>query len=158
MSTASTVRETHNLTGDDAWRTLATTGWAKLLRDAFTRLRAADGFSHARSLAYALSLVCVQGLIALVGLAMELGQTAFSRTIRNAVVYGVPGPGGALLEHSFGHAQKVGLGHRALPLMVGLAGTLVTAATATGQLIRGFNRIYGIEQDGSFIYKYARAL
>jgi uncharacterized BrkB/YihY/UPF0761 family membrane protein len=127
------------------------------VRDAFARLRAADGFSHARSLAFALSLVCVQGLIALVGLAVELGQTAFSRTIRGAIDYAVPGPAGGLLERTFVQAQRVGLEHRALPLMLGLAGTLITATTATGQLIRGFNRLYGIEKDGPFVHKYARA-
>ena len=158
MSAASPVRETHHLTGDDAWRTLATTGRLKLLRDAFMRLRAADGFSHARSLAFALSLVCVQGLIALVGLAVELGHTEFSRTVRDAISYAVPGPAGGLLERSFEQAQKVGLEHRSLPLVVGLVGTLVTAATATGQLIRGFNRLYGIERDRTFVAKYTRAL
>jgi YihY family inner membrane protein len=158
VSAATCVRETRDLTGDDAWRTLARTGWLRLLRDAFTRLRAADGFSHARSLAFALSLVCVQGLIALVGLAVELGQTGFSRTILGAIEHSVPGPAGSLLERTFAQAQRIGLEHRSLPLAFGLAGTLVTATTATAQLIRGFNRLYGIEKDGPFLYKYTRAL
>jgi YihY family inner membrane protein len=34
----------------------------------------------------------------------------------------------------------------------------VTATTATAQLTRGINRLYGIEKDGPFIHKYARAL
>jgi hypothetical protein len=33
MSTASCVRETWDLTGDDAWKTLAATGRFKLVRD-----------------------------------------------------------------------------------------------------------------------------
>jgi uncharacterized BrkB/YihY/UPF0761 family membrane protein len=57
MSTATLVPETWELTGDDARRTLRGWGRRKLLRDAFARLRVADGFSHARSLAYAASLV-----------------------------------------------------------------------------------------------------
>jgi YihY family inner membrane protein len=158
MSTASCVRETWNLTGDDAWRTLAATGRFKLVRDAFVRLRAADGFSHARSLAYATSLVLVQGLIALVGLAVELGQTSFNRTILGALENAVPGPAGGLLVSVFVHAKQFGLEHRFLPLLLGLAGTLVTATTATAQLMRGINRLYGIEKDGPFIHKYARAL
>ena len=158
MSTASPVRETWALTGDDAWRTLAATGWIKLVRDAFVRLRTADGFSHARSLAFVTSLVFVQGLIALVGLAVEFGQAAFSRTILSAIESAVPGPAGGLLTRVFAQAQRVGLEHRLLPLVFGLAGTLVTATTATAQLTRGINRLYGIEKDGPFIHKYARAL
>ena len=158
MSTASPVRETWALTGDDAWRTLAATGWIKLVRDAFVRLRTADGFSHARSLAFVTSLVFVQGLIALVGLAVEFGQAAFSRTILSAIESAVPGPAGGLLTRVFAQAQRVGLEHRLLPLVFGLAGTLVTATTATAQLTRGINRLYGIEKDGPSIHKYARAL
>jgi uncharacterized BrkB/YihY/UPF0761 family membrane protein len=115
------------------------------------RLRAADGFSHSRSLAYATSLVFVQGLIALVGLAVELGQAGFNRTILGAIENAVPGPAGSLLVRVFAHAQQFALEHRFLPLLFGLAGTLVTATTATAQLIRGINRLYGIEKDGPFI-------
>ena len=158
MSAASRVRETRDLTGDDAWRTLAATGRIKLLRDAFVRLRAADGFSHSRSLAFATSLVFVQGLIALVGLAVQFGQAGFGRTILQAIQSAVPGPAGSLLTSAFAQAQQVGLEHRFLPLVLGLGGTLVTATTATAQLIRGINRLYGIEKDGPFIRKYARAL
>ena len=158
MSTASCVRETWNLTGDDAWRTLAATGRFKLVRDAFVRLRAADGFSHSRSLAYATSLVFVQGLIALVGLAVELRQAGFNRTVLSAIENAVPGPAGSLLVRVFAHAQLFALEHRFLPLLFGLVGTLVTATTATGQLMRGINRLYGIEKDWPFIQKYARAL
>ena len=75
MSTATLVPETWELTGDDAWRTLRLTGRGQLLRDAFLRMRVADGFSHARSLAFMTSLVLVQGTIALVGLATALGDT-----------------------------------------------------------------------------------
>jgi uncharacterized BrkB/YihY/UPF0761 family membrane protein len=158
MSTASSVRETRDLTGDDAWRTLASTGRLRLIRDAVIRLRAADGFSHSRALAFATSLVFVQGLIALVGLAVAFGEAGFSRTVLGVIENAAPGPAAGLLTWAFAQAQKVGLEHRWLPLTVGLAGTLTTASTATGQLIRGINRLYGIEYDGPFVRKYARAL
>jgi len=158
VSTASRVRETRELTGDDAWRTLATTGRLRLIRDAFARLRAADGFSHARSLAYALSLVMVQGLVALVGLAVELGQAGFSHTILGAIHDAVPGPASSFLKWAFAQAQKAGLEHKSLPLLVGLGGTVLTATTAMAQLIRGINRLYGIEEDGPAVSRYTRAL
>ena len=70
MSTASHVKETWNLTGDDARKTLVSTGRIELLRDAFVRLRAADGTTHARGLAFSISLVLVQGLVVVVGIAV----------------------------------------------------------------------------------------
>ena len=72
MSTATAVPETWELTGDDARETLLHTGRRALIRDAFLRLRASDGFSHARSLAFAVALVLVQAIIALVGQSREL--------------------------------------------------------------------------------------
>ncbi|HET6282326.1 MAG TPA: YihY/virulence factor BrkB family protein [Polyangia bacterium] len=158
MSTASCVRQTRHLTGDDAWTTLRATGGIKLVRDAFVRLRAADGFSHARSLAFAMSLIFVQGLIALVGLAVACGEVGLSRTILGAIGHAVPGPAGSLLARTFAQAQKLGFEHRWLPLVFGLGGTIVTVTTATAQLTRGINRLYGIEKDGTFLHKYTRAL
>jgi uncharacterized BrkB/YihY/UPF0761 family membrane protein len=158
MSTASPVRETRDLTGDDAWRTLTTTGWLKLVRDAVMRLRAADGFSHSRSLAFAMSLVFMQGVIALVGVAIAFGQNNFSGTILAAIESAAPGPANDFLEYAFAQARHVALEHRSFPLLVGLVGTLVTASTATGQLMRGINRLYGVEYDGPFVRKYARAV
>src|SRR3954468_2863663 len=106
MSNASPIRETRDLKADDAWQTLAAAGWSRLLRDAALRLRAADGFSHARSLAFAISLVVVQGVVALLGLAVALEQGEFSRTIVAAVRQAVPGPVGGLLARTFAQARK----------------------------------------------------
>jgi uncharacterized BrkB/YihY/UPF0761 family membrane protein len=90
MSTATLVPETHELTGDDARATLSHVGRRQLLSDAFLRLRVADGFSHARSLAFVTSLVLVQGLIALVGLATALGQGRISDAIVRAIEAAAP--------------------------------------------------------------------
>jgi YihY family inner membrane protein len=156
MSTATTVPETWELTGDDARKVLMETGRRRLVKDAFARLRAADGFSHARSLAFVTSLVLVQGLIAMVGF-----TTAFDLGISHQIVLGiksaVPGPAGELLTNAVAHARKVGVQHRYLPLLLGLVGTLITGTTAMGQIERGFNRIYGIEKDRPTAQKYGRA-
>src|SRR5829696_3073698 len=97
MSTATLVPETWELSGDDAWRTLRDTGRRRLLGDAFQRMRSADGFSHARSLAFLTSLVLVQGLIAIVGLATALGDTSVARLIISTIHAAVPGPAGEVL-------------------------------------------------------------
>ena len=157
MSTAAKVPETWKLTGDDARKTLVGTGRLKLVKDAFVRMRAADGFSHARSLAFVTSLVLVQGLVALVGFTVVFGDLRISKEVIQAIQASFPGPVGALLTDAVTQARKVGGEERYLPLFVGLAGTIVTGTTAMGQIERGFNRIYGIEQDRPVLRKYGRA-
>ncbi len=157
MSTATTVPETWELTGDDARRVLRSCGRRALLRDAFVRLRVADGFSHARSLAYATSLVFVQATIALVGLASALGNGSSDvivRTLRAAL----PGPAGELMIQAVVQAHRTGADHKWAGLTFGLVGTLVTGSTLLGQVERGLNRIYGVEQDRPTVKKYGLAL
>ena len=110
-------------------------------------MRAADGFSHSRSLAFVTSLVLVQGLIALVGFAAAFGDVRMSREIVAAIQSAVPDPAGRLLTDAVEQARGVGAEDRFVPLLLGLIGTLVTGSTAMGQIERGFNRIYGIERD-----------
>lgn len=158
MSTASHVKETWGLTGDDARRTLASTGRLELLKDAVIRLRAADGTSHARGLAFAVSLVLVQGLVVVVGLAVATGSAGFRQLLLDTIQASAPGPTSDLLTNAVEQATRVGRQHRYLPLAIGLVGTLITATVAMGQLERGMNRIYGVEKDRSFAEKYKRAL
>ena len=157
MSTATLVPETYELSGDDARATLHRVGPRTLLADSFQRLRVADGFSHARSLAFMTSLVLVQGVIAVVGLASAFGGTGVSEVIVNAVQGTVPGPAGQVLTEAVKQAQGAGLSRRYLALVLGTIGTLVSATTAMGQLERALNRIYGIEQDRPTVRKYGFA-
>jgi YihY family inner membrane protein len=158
MSTASRVKETWSLTGDDARRTLRSTGSLELLKDAVVRLRAADGTSHARSLAFAVSLVLVQGLVVVVGFAVAFGSSGVGTVVVDTVRASAPGHAGDLLTTAVEQAGRVGRHNRFLPLIVGLAGTLVTATIVMGQLERAMNRIYGIEKDRPVLEKYRRAL
>ncbi|HZP30551.1 MAG TPA: YihY/virulence factor BrkB family protein [Acidimicrobiia bacterium] len=157
MSTAQRVPETFELTGDDARETLLRTGRGTLLRDAFLRLRFSDGFSHARSLAFALTLVVVQGTIALVGLASAIGAGGSRRSIVRILHDTVPGPAGNLLVDAVDQARRAGASQQYLGLSLGLVGALVTAATAMGQIERGLNRLYGVERDRPTVAKYAHA-
>jgi len=158
MSTASHVKETWDLSGDDARETLASTGRVRLLKDALVRLRAADGTSHARGLAFAVSLVLVQALVVVVGLAVALGSAGFRQLLIDTIRASAPGPTSDLLTNAVEQATRVGRQHRYLPLTIGLIGTVVTATIAMGQLERAMNRIYGVEKDRPFAEKYKRAL
>src|SRR5919204_177554 len=98
MSTAARVPETHDLEGDDALRTLRRTGWGRLAKDSWRRFRAADGTTHARALAYQVTLTLLPAVIAVVGLATAFGAGTFQRTVKDTLVRVAPGPaGGAVL-------------------------------------------------------------
>jgi YihY family inner membrane protein len=157
VSTASLVKETWELTGDDARETLAATGRIALLKDAIVRLRAADGTAHARGLAFSISLVLVQGLVVVVGLAVATGSAGLRQLLLDTIQASAPGPTSDLLTNAIEQATRVGRNHRYLPLTVGLVGTLVTATMTMGQLERAMNRIYGVERDRPFGEKYKRA-
>jgi YihY family inner membrane protein len=158
VSTATRVPETWDLDGDDARETLTAVGKRRLLRDSFVRLRAADGTSHARSLAFMVSLCLVQGLIVLLGVASSFGSVGLTSTVARNLGSAVPGPGGAVLTDAVQQARKVGEQHEYLPLFLGLVGLVVTTTFAMGQLERGLNRIYGVERDRPFLRKYTTAL
>lgn len=157
MSTARRVPETHELTGDDARQTLERVGAKRLLVDAFVRLRAADGTSHSRSLAFMASLIIVQGLVVLLGLATVVGGSGLSSAVADTIAAAVPGPASAPLREALEQAREVGSRDEFLPLLIGLLGVLFTATIALGQIERGLNRIYGIEKDRPTGKKYARA-
>jgi YihY family inner membrane protein len=158
MSTAGRVPETWELTGDDARETLMHTGRRRLMRDAFLRLRYADGFSHARSMAFVTSLVLVQGLIAIVGFAAVLGDASIARSIVRAIRNAAPGPASRVLTDAVTQAYRTGADSRWLPLVLGTVGALITGATLLGQVERALNRIYGVEQDRPAPQKYALAI
>ena len=81
-----------------------------------------DGFSHARSLAFALALVLVQAIIALVGLAVALGEGGARDVIVRSLEAAAPGPAGDLLTSAVKQAHQAGASNRYLALTLGLAG------------------------------------
>jgi len=158
VSTARLIPETWELSGDDAWKTLQHNGRRRLLRDAFLRMRWSDGFSHSRSLAFLVALAAVQGIIALVGVASAFGGSDVADVIVGAVKGAAPGPVAGLLTDAVTQAHGQASAHNYLPLILGTVGWLVTATVAMGQLERGLNRLYGVEQDRPFPHKYGLAL
>ena len=154
MSTANTVPLTHDLEGDDAAETLRNCGVRHLLRDSFKRFRLADGFSHSRALAFQFVLTLLPALIAVVGLANELGQEKFSAILSQTFRDLAPGPAGEVLTSAIEQSSDGGGG---TALFVGLAAAIIAGTTAMGQIERGANRIYGIERDRPAVAKYTRA-
>jgi YihY family inner membrane protein len=104
------------------------------------------------------SLLLVQGVILLVGLAASLGETDLSNTIVRTITEAVPGPAGRSLTEAVFHAYATGASGQHLVLVLIGVTTLVTGATLMGQIERALNRQYGIEQDRPTVQKYGRAL
>ena len=106
MSTATSVPETYELEGDDALRTLRSTGWGQLAKDSFVRFRAADGTSHSRSLAFQVMLTLLPFVIAVVGLATALNVDQLRQLLTQTVDRLAPGPAGQIFTQAISQGAK----------------------------------------------------
>jgi YihY family inner membrane protein len=159
LTTASEVPPTRGeLEGDDALETLRRTGRRRLLVDAVTRFRAADGFSHSRALAFQVTLTLLPALIAVVGFAAALGQDDFTRIVRDTIRDLTPGAPGEILTDALRHGSESGHESGETALTAGGIAAVVAGMSAMGQVERGANRIYGVERDRPFLRKYLTAL
>jgi YihY family inner membrane protein len=154
MSTATSVPETHELEGDDALSTLRNTGWGRLLKDSFLRFRAADGFSHSRALAFQVMLTLLPFVIAVVGLATALQVDELRQVLTQTVDRLAPGPAGQIFTTAIRQGAKSAARGGVFAVLVGAAAAIVSATLAMGQIERGANRLYGIEQDRPTTQKY----
>lgn len=155
MTTAVPVPPTRGeLEGDDALHTLRRTGRRRLLVDSIVRFRAADGFSHSRALAFQFTLTLLPAVIAVVGLAAALGQEDFTRVVRDMIRDLTPGATGEILTEALRHGTESGRESGETALVAGGLAALVSGTSAMGQVERGANRIYGVERDRPFVWKY----
>lgn len=162
MSTAAQVPETalmsgEELSADTALATLRHVGWRCLMRDAFTRFRYGDGFSHARALALQFCLSFIPLAIAVVGLAAALDQRTVG-TVVSQIVFGLTPGQGDVVDDVVQQTQSRSDGSGQLALWLGLAAAVVALTTAMAQVERGANRIYGIQQDRPTARRYGRAV
>jgi YihY family inner membrane protein len=163
MSGAHRIPETRllgqgELSADHAWRALRRYGGWHLLRDALVRFRSGDGFSHARALGLQLCLAAVPLLIALNGLASELGGLRQGgRVVADTVLALTPGASESLVRQLLAHEERVRDSGQ-VALLLGLLTAVVALTAAAGQIERGANRIYGVDQDRPALRKYLRAL
>lgn len=162
MSTAAAVPRTwHELEGDEALETLRRCGRRRLVVDAIARFRAADGFSHARALAFQATLTLLPALIALVGLAAALDQdqSDLRRILQETIEAIAPGAIGVLLTDALRQGSSTAArGSAETALVAGLVAALLAGTSAMAQVERGANRIYGVEQDRPLVRRYLAAL
>jgi YihY family inner membrane protein len=154
MSTATSVPETYELEGDDALRTLRSTGWGQLVKDSFVRFRAADGTSHSRSLAFQVMLTLLPFMIAVVGLATAMNVDQLRQLLTQTVDRLAPGPAGQIFTQAISQGAKSAVRGGLWALLLGAGAALASATVAMGQIERGANRLYGVEQDRPTADKY----
>ncbi|MBL1110270.1 YihY/virulence factor BrkB family protein [Streptomyces sp. 5-8] len=148
------------LSGDEAFTALQRYGGARLLLDAFSRFRYADGFTNARALGFQIVLGMMPFTIALVGLATAAHTESVGRVIELTLGRIVPGAGAEVIREALGGTRRAaGSGTwSTVALSLGLVFSVLNLASAMGQVERGANRIYGIERDRPFPRKYGRAV
>ena len=157
MSTANIVPETFELEGDDAMEMLrSTSGWG-LVRDSYTRLRMADGFSHGRATAFQVVLALLPGAIVLVAIASLIDWQPLSRAIFDSIEALAPGPAGEVFRDAFEQGRDAGDESNWAAIIAGGIALLIAGTTVFGQVERTANRIYGIERDRPTVAKYTHA-
>jgi YihY family inner membrane protein len=156
MTTAAAIPVTRgDLEADEAFDTLRHAGHRHLLLDTVTRFRAADGFSHARALAFQMTLTLLPAVIAVVGFAAALGQEELTRAVRDTIRAFAPGPVGDILTQALRYGSRE---HGETALVAGLGAALFAGTSAMAAVERGANRIYGVERDRPFVRRYGTAL
>ncbi|MCG6497700.1 YihY/virulence factor BrkB family protein [Kitasatospora sp. A2-31] len=162
MGTATRInrrgREPEELSADEAVTALREYGRWQLLRDAFIRFRFADGFSHARALAFQTVLALVPFAIAVVGLSSVLHTQWLGRVTELTITRLTAGPSSDLVDQVLRRSRERAGDGGSVALWGGALFSLVNVATAMCQIERGANRIYGIERDRPFHRKYGRGL
>src|SRR5689334_25385750 len=133
MSSVEPVPETRDMSGDelsadDAYRALRRYGRWALVRDAFVRFRYGDGFSHARAFAFQLCLAIVPFMIALSGLASDLGAKTGGEVVADTVIGLTPGASEPLVRELLEEGRSTHDAGR-LALVLGLLTGLIALTT-----------------------------
>ncbi|MGW7454859.1 YihY/virulence factor BrkB family protein [Streptomyces sp. NPDC054787] len=150
--------EGEELSAEEALAALRRYGRWSLVRDSFIRFRYADGFSHSRALALQTVLSIVPLAIAVIGLSSTLHTEDIGRIAELTIRRLASGPSQKVVDDALAQSRhQPGDGGQAA-LWLGLMFSVVNVTTALCQVERGANRIYGIERDRPFLYKYTRGL
>lgn len=156
MSGVSHIPSTVGLDGDDARTMLEKARFGDLAKDSFLRFRHADGFSFARSMAFQVVLALIPAVIAVVALAVRIGEGRLQEILREGITTLAPGPAGDIFLGAFEQGADVGRAN-AFAVLIGGGAALVSAVAGMAQLQRGSSRIYGVMEDRTTLRRYAVA-
>lgn len=132
---------------------VSSTGWGRILRNAFDRFITADGMTHARALADESVLIVLSGCIGVVGLASVLDADVLRGVVQELGWTISPGPAGRLLVEAAEQGTRSG----ATAAIVGLAAALGSGTLAMAQVERSSNRLAGSNEDRPIVRRYVVA-
>ncbi len=157
MSTVNPVPETADLVDEGPHDVVAAYGTWRMLRDAASRFRWSDGFSHARATALQISLTLLPASIALVAIGSLARWDSVSALVTKALEAIAPGTVSREFEAAVRQGVENGDANHIAAIVAGVIATLIAGTTTFGQIERGANRIYGIESDRPTMQKYRAA-
>lgn len=121
----------------------------QLLKNSFTRMRHADGFSHARSMAFQVVFAIIPGLILAVAVAARVGQGRMQSMLRETLTSVTPEAAGGLLLSAVEQGASTAGSGNTLAIIFGGGAAVFAGTEAMASLERGASRIYGIYSDRS---------
>lgn len=124
------------------------------LRAVVRRYWDGDGPSHTRALAYHSTLVLLAGFIGFIGMASVLDAPTIRGTAQQMITQLSPGPSGRILEE----AAKQGASGGGAAMVLGFGTAVVAGTRGMRQVERAANRMFGVEKDRPFLYRYRVAL
>ena len=113
--------------------------------------------AHADDVGFVTSLVAVQAMIAVVGLAAAAMGDRTGGAARAVVELVSPGLVGRTLTRAITYAHESGESQRYLALASGSIGSLVTGTSAMAELQRSLTRVYGLQADRPTVRRYRLA-
>ena len=156
MSRATFVPETHGLDSEDAFATLRRVRYGPMLRRSIERLRDADGLPFARAVAFQVVLTAIPALIFLVAVTVWTGSPSMQSAVEESVQSFSPGASASVLSQAIRQAERNARGDVIAMVASGIT-ALASGIGGMAHLQRGFNRLYGVEDDRSWWRRYANA-
>lgn len=154
---APAVPETRELESEDAWRVFRRVRYWRLLRRSMERFRKADGYSYARAVGFQIVLAILPALIFFVAVGVWLGSGTIQTAIETVVTSIAPGSTSDIFQQAVEQGQQ---NARANTLAIALGGlaALTSGAVGMSQIQQGAGRLYGKDEDRSFVKRYAIGL
>lgn len=151
------ISETRDLDSEDAWQTLKRAGFLTVLRGSIDRLRAADGFSYARALAFQIVLAAFPALIFFVGVTVLTGNNSLQSSVDTVLSTLAPGSTSEFLRQAVEQGERSARGEVWAIFLGGLT-ALVSGSVGMSQVELGSNQLYGLENDRGIVRRYGVAV
>lgn len=151
------VSETRDLDSEDARETLIKARYWVILRRSIQRLRAADGFSYARALAFQIVLATFPALIFFVGVTVLTGNSSLESSVDTVLSTLAPGSTSEFLRQAVEQGEESARSE-AWAIFLGGLTALVSGAVGMSQIELGANQIYGLENDRGVLRRYGLAV